>query len=163
MILGLINPGLPLVDPPRVSRQFLSVMVAAWLTPRSAVRGVAWSGPHDATSVDFSDAAELAEFLTFLRTLPPATPATWPCRCKTSPATLVACQNSSRASDLVFYPRRSCSSASSICSWSGRSAGWRSSRAAAPRRTWRSWRSGARPRSCAARFLARSRTGLTAP
>ena len=29
-------------------------------------------------------------------------------------------------SDLLVYARRSCSSASLICSWSGRSAGWRS-------------------------------------
>jgi hypothetical protein len=37
----------------------------------------------------------------------------------------VRCQNSCRASDLGFYPRRSCSLASSICSQSGCSAGWR--------------------------------------
>ena len=35
----------------------------------------------------------------------------------------VACQNSYRASDLGIYPGRSCSSASSTCSWS-RSFGW---------------------------------------
>ena len=40
-------------------------------------------------------------------------------------AARVACQNSCRASDLGFYPRQSCSFASSICSWSGCSAGWR--------------------------------------
>ena len=35
------------------------------------------------------------------------------------PKMLVACQNSSKAPDLGFYPRRSCSFVSSICSWSG--------------------------------------------
>ena len=50
----------------------------------------------------------------------------------------VECQNSRRASDLDFYPRHLCSTASSICSWSGCSAGWRSSRGATPRRTRRS-------------------------
>jgi hypothetical protein len=35
----------------------------------------------------------------------------------------VGCQNSCRASDLVFYSQHSCSFASSICSWSGCSAG----------------------------------------
>ena len=34
----------------------------------------------------------------------------------------MACQTSYRASDLGLYPRRSCSSASSGCLWSGRSA-----------------------------------------
>ena len=34
----------------------------------------------------------------------------------------VACQNSYRSSELGLYPRRSCSSASSGCLWSGRSA-----------------------------------------
>ena len=42
----------------------------------------------------------------------------------------VGCQNSCRASDLGFYSQHSCSFASSICSWSGCSAGWRSSREA---------------------------------
>ena len=40
----------------------------------------------------------------------------------------MACQYSSNAPDLGFYPRRSCSSVSSICSWSGCSAGWYCSR-----------------------------------
>jgi hypothetical protein len=73
----------------------------------------------------------------------------------------VACQNSSRASDLGFYSRRSCSSASSICSWSGCSAGWRSSRTATPPRKWRSWCCGTRSRSFAAKSPAR--TGLGRP
>jgi len=38
--------------------------------------------------------------------------------------TPVACQNSSKAPDLGFYPRCSCSFVSSTCSWSGCSAGW---------------------------------------
>ena len=75
----------------------------------------------------------------------------------------VACQNSCRASDLGFYPRHSCSFASSICSWSGCPAGWRSSPAAMFPRTWKSWCSGTRSRSCAARSPARNRTGLTGP
>ena len=49
----------------------------------------------------------------------------------------VACQNSCRASDLGFSPRHSCSFASSICSGSGCSAGWRSSPAAMFPRTRR--------------------------
>jgi hypothetical protein len=59
----------------------------------------------------------------------------------------VACQNWFRASDLGFYPRHSCSFASSICSWSGCSAGWRSLPAAMFPRTWKSWCSGTRSRS----------------
>ena len=62
----------------------------------------------------------------------------------------------------AFYPRHSCSSASSTCSWCGCSAGWRCSRAATPPKTWRSWSCGMRSRSCAARSPARSRTGPTA-
>jgi len=38
----------------------------------------------------------------------------------------VPCQNPACSSDLLVYARRSCSSASLICSWSGCSAGWRS-------------------------------------
>ena len=56
----------------------------------------------------------------------------------------MACQNSYRASDLGFYPRHSCSSAWSICSWSGCSAGWRCSRAATSPKMWRSWYCGTR-------------------
>ena len=73
----------------------------------------------------------------------------------------MACQNSCRASDLGFYPRHSCSFASSICSWSGCLAGWRSSPAAMFPRTWKTWCSGTRSRSWAARSPARNRTGLT--
>jgi hypothetical protein len=36
-----------------------------------------------------------------------------------APVEPVGCQNSCRASDLRFYPRHSCFSAWSICSWSG--------------------------------------------
>ena len=71
--------------------------------------------------------------------------------------------NSCRVSDLGFYPRHSCSSASCTCLWSGCSPGWRCSPAAAPRRTSRSWCSGTRSRSCAVRSPARNRTGPTGP
>ncbi|HBW18678.1 MAG TPA: penicillin epimerase [Actinobacteria bacterium] len=75
----------------------------------------------------------------------------------------VGCQNSCRASDLGLYPQHSCSFASSICSYSGCSAGWCCSRGATPPRTWRSWYCGTRSRSCVVRSAARNRTGPTAP
>jgi hypothetical protein len=59
--------------------------------------------------------------------------------------------------------RRSCSSASSICSWFGCSAGCCSSPETTPPRTWRSWYCGMKSRSCAAASPGRSRTGLTGP
>src|ERR1017187_8347408 len=65
----------------------------------------------------------------------------------------VGCQNSCGASELGFYPRRLCSSVSSICSWSGCSAGWRSSHGATLRRTWRSWHYGTRSRSSAVQLV----------
>ena len=61
----------------------------------------------------------------------------------------------------AFYPRPLCSSVLSICSWSGCSAGWRSSRGATLRRTWRSWCCGTRLPSCAVSSSARSQTGPT--
>ena len=65
--------------------------------------------------------------------------------------------------DLLLYARRSCSSASSTCSWSGCSAGWRSWRAVTPPRTRRSSCCGTRSRCCGGRSPARGRTGLTVP
>jgi hypothetical protein len=72
-------------------------------------------------------------------------------------------QNPRRASDLGFYPRNSCSFASSTYSRSGCSAGSHSSRGATSRRTRRFWCCGTRLRSCAVRSPAQSRTGPTAP
>ena len=63
----------------------------------------------------------------FVRTMRPTTPA-------------AACGGAGTSAEhLGFYPRHPCSSAWSICSWSGCSAGWRCSRAATSPKTWRSW------------------------
>jgi lysophospholipase L1-like esterase len=70
-------------------------------------------------------------------------------------------RTSCRASDQGFYPRRSCPFASCICSWSGCSAGWRSSHGATPPKRLRSWCCGMRSRSCAVRSPARDRIGPT--
>jgi anti-sigma B factor antagonist len=66
----------------------------------------------------------------------------------------VRCRNPHAGSDLLLYARRSCSSASSTCSWSGYSAGWCSWRAVMPRRTRSSPCCGRRSRCCAARSRA---------
>jgi hypothetical protein len=65
--------------------------------------------------------------------------------------------------DLLLYARRSCSFASSTCSWSGCSAGWRYWRAVTPPRMRRSSCCAMRSRSCAGRSRAQGRTGLTVP
>src|SRR5882757_7966581 len=54
-------------------------------------------------------------------------------------------------SDLLLYARCSFPFVSSICSWSGCSAGWPSWRAVTPPRTWRSWIYAMRSRSCSGR------------
>jgi len=74
----------------------------------------------------------------------------------------VPCQNPPSGPDLLVYARRSCSSASSACSWSGCSAGWCSWHGMTPRRRRRSWCSGMRSRSCGGRSRPRL-TGLTVP
>jgi hypothetical protein len=142
---------------------FSGIELASWASthwtncsgdpPKSSGRGPAWHGrlgkgprvdrpetprPGRRGPVDLADHHRL-------RPTPPRPP--------------VGCQNWGRASDLVFYPPHLCSSASSICSWSGCSAGWRCSGAATPLKTWRSWSCGMRSRSCAVRLPARSRTG----
>lgn len=65
--------------------------------------------------------------------------------------------------DLLPYARRSCSSASSTSSWSGRSAGWSSWPAVMPPRRRRFSCFAMRSRSCGGRSRARDWTGLTAP
>ena len=75
------------------------------------------------------------------------------------PHHLVRCQNSCRPSDLVFYPRHSCSSASSTSLRPVCSPGWYCLSVATRRKTWRSWCCGTRSRCCAARSPARSRLG----
>ncbi len=71
----------------------------------------------------------------------------------------VGCQNSCGASELGFYPRRSCSFASYTSPCPARSHGLRCSPVATPRKTWRSWCCGTRSRYSGARSPVRSRTG----
>ena len=71
----------------------------------------------------------------------------------------VGCQNSRGASELGFYPRRSCSSALYTSPRPARSRGLRCSPVAMPRKTWRSWCCGMRSRYYGARSPAQNRTG----
>jgi hypothetical protein len=84
--------------------------------------------------------------------------------CPAQPGLAGSCgaPESCRASDPGFYSRPSRSFASSSCSWSGCSAGWRCLRRATPRRTRRLWCCGMRLRSFAVRSPVQRRTGPTA-